>query len=653
MIGEVEVLREQARIAAARGDFTTAASTLLSAASKTHAADRDYDAVLRPLADALTRAKEPRRALTVVEMLASNNPTEWKLATNLLPVVPPADRARALAAQGHAAEAAREAEAGGWIASAAFFRERDGDWPGARALWARLASRGSRGLRGGAAMSGPPASAAASELESGESMYVRALVYFNLARCARHCDDVAQLREATVDCVRLLEEAADHFESIGQRERAFDCFQVLAQVGREGGAFEDVLEGYVNSIRILREDRLKYFALQLYDEAIGAAAEHGEPGAAATLAREAADYARSLGLDPVSRRYSLRQADLWRMSARRNLERGAPTEIAENALLASVLAFGEVGQAARVGETYAELAMLDLEPGRREHYARTAKRYAASRDEPLDMRDVPARARDAGSSASAFVPASASRTAPFNEVWRLDVLEWERGGSAAEACGEIMLDTRLPEFMRRRAMLARLTALEAEDHAGDRSPDAEALRVRLAHELGQVQLYAVLSPLEHLFAQAPLQTERRVKVAVLQAIATLFFKRSFVVVRAGLADADPTVVGQAVEAVGAFLFEHAFDPLARLVRESSNPAARGAALGAMAQMDTADAAELLLGVLEHGSHADRAVAVDALKKSTGARFTQLAREVLSTTSRASQPELHGMLAEVLAARGRG
>src|ERR1019366_7265508 len=124
-----------------------------------------------------------------------------------------------------------------------------------------------------------------------------------------------------------------------------DCFQVLAQVGREGGAFEDVLEGYVNSIRILREDRLKYFALQLYDEAIGAAA---------TLAREAADYARSLGLDPVSRRYSLRQADLWRMSARRNLERGAPTEIAENALLASVLAFGEVGQAARVGETYAE-----------------------------------------------------------------------------------------------------------------------------------------------------------------------------------------------------------------------------------------------------------------------------------------------------------
>jgi hypothetical protein len=639
VIGEIEILREQARVAASRGDFSAAASALISAASKTHAADSDYDAVLRPLADTLARANEPRRALTVVEMLASNNPTEWDLAAKLLPAVPPADRARALAAQGQTADAAREAEAGGWIASAAFYRERDGDWAAGRALWARLAARGPRG-----GPPGPGRSGGGADTESGESMYVRALVYFNLARCARHCEDATQLREATVDCVRLLEEAADHFESGGQRERAFDCFQVLAQIGRESGAFEDVLEGYVNSIRILREDHLKYFALQLYDEAIGAAAEHGEAGAAATLAREAAEYARSLGLDPASRRYSLRQADLWRLSARRSLERGAPSEIAENALLASVLAFGEIGQAARVGEAYGELATLDLEPARREHYARTAQRYATSKDEPLDVRDGTPHARDAAR--------STGRTAQFNEVWRLDVLEWERGGSAAEACGEIMLDVRLPEFMRRRAMLARLTALEAEDQANDSGPDAEASRVRLARELGQVQLYAVLSPLEHLFAQATLRTERRVKVAVLQAIATLFFKRSFVTVRAGLTDADPTVVGQAVEALGAFLFEHAFDPLARLVRESSNPAARGAALRALAQMDTADAAELLLGVLEHGSQADRTVAIDALKGSTGARFTQLAREVLSTTSRAAQPELHGVLAEVLAVRGK-
>ena len=53
-------------------------------------------------------------------------------------------------------------------------------------------------------------------------------------------------------------EPADRYETVGQRERAFDCYQVLLAIGRESGAFEHVLEGYVNLIRILREDNLRY-----------------------------------------------------------------------------------------------------------------------------------------------------------------------------------------------------------------------------------------------------------------------------------------------------------------------------------------------------------------------------------------------------------
>jgi len=652
VIGEVEVLREQARIAASRGDHATAVAALLSAATKTHAADSDYDAVLRPLAQALTQANDPRRALTVVEVLASNNPAEWELAQALLGLVPPVDRARALAAQGLMRDAAREAEAGGWIASAAFYREEDADWPSARALWARLASQGGAravvAAREGDARASPATRDSARPSighdggRGGDAMYVSALVHFNLARCARQCDDAPLLRQATIDCVRLLEEAADHFESIGLRERAFDCFQVLAQVGRESGAFEDVLEGYVNSIRILREDHLKHFALQLYDESIGAAADRGEAGAAATLAREASEYARGLGFEPVARRYALRQADLWRTSAQRHLERGAPVEIAENALLSSILAFGEVGQAARVGEVYRELAALDLEPARREHYAKTADRYARSKDEPVERPPPGSRGRRAQEIAPP------NRTTHVNEVWRVDVLEWERAGSPAEACAEIMLDRRLPEFMRRRAMLARLTALEVEGREGDRGPAAEASRVRLARELGQVQLYAILAPLEHLFAQATLANDRRMKFAVLEAIQTLFFKRSFVTVRAGLADPDPSVVGQAVAALGGFHFEQFFDPLARLVRESANPDARGAALRALAQIDTADAAELLLGILEHGAGAERQIAAEALKEAKGTRFPQLAKELLAAGGGPS--EFHTSLREVLASR---
>ena len=48
--------------------------------------------------------------------------------------------------------------------------------------------------------------------------------------------------------------------------------------------FEDVLEGFVNCIRILREDHLKYFALQYFEDALNAAKERGELSAAATLA---------------------------------------------------------------------------------------------------------------------------------------------------------------------------------------------------------------------------------------------------------------------------------------------------------------------------------------------------------------------------------
>jgi hypothetical protein len=282
---------------------------------------------------------------------------------------------------------------------------------------------------------------------------------------------------------------------------------------------------------------------------------------------------------------------------------------------------------------YEELAALDLEPTRKEHYARAAQRYAKVKDQPIET------------AAGTRAPL-ARGTAHLNEVWRADVLEWERAGSASEACADVMLDRRYPEFMRRRAMLARLTAIETEKLEGDRSPTSERLRVKLAGELAQVQLYAVLSPLEHLFTYP----ERRVKIAVLEAIETLFFKRSFATIRAGLADSDPVVVEQAVRAVGAFQLEHAFDPLARLVRESNNPAARAAALGALARIDTIESAELLLGVLEHGSSAERAVTADALKRTPGTKFRQLTRQFLAGGS-AKEPTLQGILRDILGSRG--
>ena len=569
-------------------------------------AEHDYLSVLRPLVEVLIRRNDARSALTVHWYMAFSEPDGWRRALALLPNVTAVDRARTLAATNDMAGAAREMENAGLVAAAAIYREKADDWRGARALWSRL----------GQVASG------------GADAYNAALVQFNLARCAKKCGDARQAREANVAAVRLLEEAADYFESVGQRERAFDCFQVLVQIGRESGMFEDVLEGFVNCIRILREDHLKYFALQYFEDALTAAKERGELSAAATLAREAADYARALGMASASAHYVVMQAELWRDVARQHLERGAPVEIAENALLAGILAFGEVGHYARVGGLYKELAQMDLEEARRKHYARAAKRYEGVRDEPIDTAPLPSHLRQDNQ---------------FPDVWHVDLIEWEQQGSAAEACADVLLDRRWPDLIRRKAMLARLTAFAVEGRPDDASGPATNARVRLADQLAQLQLYAVLSPLEKLF-QRP---ERPVKVAVLAAMQQLFFKRSFVTVRAGLRDPDPAVVDQAAKAVESLYFQHAFDPLSRIVRESPQAPVRASALRALARVDTMEAAEFLLGVLEHGAPADRTAALEGLKRSRGARFIELARSAMHATT----PEVQSVLRDVLRARG--
>jgi hypothetical protein len=605
MFDDLHVLRERARIAAARGDLEGAAAALWTAAGQTHAEESEYRQVLRQLEDVLVRRGDARGALTVVAYVASSDPSAWARAQPLMSLVPPVDRAIVTAARGHLADAAREMEDAGRIAAAAIHRERAGEWAAASALWSRLVH--GRGL--------------------GDT-YVEALVRFNLARCARRCEDATGAREATVACVRLLEEAADHFEAAGQRERAFDCFQVLVQVGRETGTFEDVLEGSVNCIRILREDHLRQFALDYFDGSIAAALERGEMSAAATFAREAAEYARGLGLASTSADFAVRQAELWRAAAKQHAERGAHAEVVAHALLAAILAFAGVGQYARVGQLYRELAQLDLGGPRREHYAHAARRYAQVADEPLDATPRTRRAR----------PDTAQ-----SEVWHADVIEWEQRGSAAEVCADVMLDKRGLELIRRRAMLARLAALEIDDRPADANPSLAHARLRLADQLAQLQHYAVLSPLEAMFAQR----DRRLKIAVLEALQTLFYKRTFVTLRAALRDPDPLIVQRAAKTLEALHFEHAFDPLSRIFRESASPIARASALQALARIDSREAAELLMGVIEHGASSDRAAALSAVQAVPARQFIELARASLPS---AAEP-LRSALRELLVAHG--
>ena len=605
-------LVQQAQAAAQAHQWPQAASLLLQAAGQTSAREQDYVVALGELRKVLVQQRLGRAALTV----------DWYLGdaqrqSQLLAQVPLGDQARTLQAWGeleedpararqHFLKAAELYEQAGLVAQCAIARERAEDWASARALWSRL----------GQVLAGRPA-----------EQYAEGLARFNLSRCCQKLGDASAAHAAVVASVHLLEQAADGYERSAQRERAFDCYQVLIAIGRHSQQFEHVLEGFVNVSRILREDHLRYYAIQSNEEAIDAAREAGELTAGATLAQELASYAETQGLVSVANYGARLRAQLWQDVARQAIERGAPAELAENALLAAIVTLARQGQFQTVGTLYASLATLDLEPARQQHYARASTRYRDVSDVRLDAAPLPAHLR---------------QETPYPEVWHVDLVEWEQAGNAAAACGDVVLDRKgYSEITRRRALLARLAALDGDAAEGRIPPDATLSG--LADLLGRVELYAILSPLESLFRSpsAP------VRLAVMRAMERLMFKRSFVTVRQGLADPDRSVRAQACKAVEALRFPHAFDPLGRIYREAAAPEARAAALRAIARIDTAEAGELLLGVFQHEAELEREAALEALKKARGAAFLELARRSWSTLS----PEVQTTIRQVFQARG--
>ena len=587
--GDFEQLCARARTVA-RSQPDQAIELLLSALQHTHGREESYVGATQMLARLLAEQGQSRMALSV--SWYGGSPDDQR---RLLDDVPAIDRARTWAswasaddhrAADHYRRAALELEREGVLARAAVYHEQAQDFDAARTLWARLAQL----------------------LEGREAeAYAAGLALFNQARTSHALDDHAARRDATVAAVHRLEEAADRFEAIGQRERAFDCYHVLVAIGRLGGEFEHVLEGSVNAIRILTEDNLRHHALRLYEHAIRLAEEAREFAAAATLAREMTEHARQQGMGRLAKQCSVRQTSLWHRVARDNTERGGPPQLSENACLAALLAAAEGEQYHRVGELFLELAQLDIESARQQHYARAALRYHNAEDARLDAASAGERLGD--------------HVAP-PDVWHVDLLEWEAKGSAAEACADVLLDPagQNDRITRRSALLARLAALAADSAPEPQRNEAGTV---VAGYLAPVGLYELLSPLETLAAsELP-----SVRLAAIRALSKYFYKRTFVTLEQALSDPVEQVVSEAAAAVERLRFDHAFDPLARIYRTSASAKARGAALKALARIDVAEAVEVVLGVLDHGGPEERQVALEALRAGRGEQFLNMARAV--------------------------
>jgi hypothetical protein len=492
------------------------------------------------------------RAAATIELFLGRIDAAWRLSTNT-----PTDLARCAVAAGRRKEAAQQFQAAGWLGHAAIQLEDDGDDRAARILWDRLAE----------------------DVRLRDDLYTKGLVRFNLGQACKRLGDNDASRRATIQAMHLLEAAADGFETQGLRERAFDCYQVLLTLGRKG-AFENLAEGYLNCIRILAEDNLKYYVLQYYEDFQELAVAEGELHAAATLYREAAEFARRHNL-PYERSYRMSAAGTHAAAAQKTLTEGGSVELAENSFAAAIEAFNELGAYSRVRDIYGALSQLPLGDKRQRRYQRLTQRLAQVPDEPGQIVKFPDYLR--------------META-YPEIWRLDVIEWEQGGDAAETMAEVLQDPKWPDFTRRRALLCRLRQLGAAEPVLSSNT-----LVSLAHELGRVEIYASLSPLEAMYDHE----DGRVREAALRAVRQLFFKRSFILVMRGLDDEDEEVKKQALAAVAALHFSHAFDPLARIYRESSNITVRRTALESIGKIQSVDAAELLIDVLRHGDKEER------------------------------------------------
>jgi hypothetical protein len=494
----------------------------------------------------------------------------------VLSVRHPKDLARAALARRDPASAARYFERAGWLGHAAIELEECGDDRSARILWERLSA----------------------DPRLRTDPYTHGLVRFDLSRACERLGDKDAARKAMIESMHLLEAAADGFEARGRRERAFDCYQVLVSLGREHGAYENLAEGYLNCIRILKDDNLRYYALQFYEDFQQLSLERGELHAAATLYREAADYCRRHGLS-YERYHRVRAAETLVAAANRILREDGPAELVENAFAAAVDAFLDVGSYSRARRIYHRLAELPRGEAQKRRYLRLDELLDGAADEPIDSGPLPTYLR----SDTAYPP-----------VWRLDVIEWEQAGDPAETMASVVADTRWPEHIRRRALLARLHQLAITDRPA-RPEDLATLAELLAH----VEVYAVLAPLEALAGH----TDARVRAAVMRAMRRLFFKRTFVTVEAGLVDPEPIVRREALDAMKALHFGHALDPLARIYQQSPDREVRKAALTSIGKIPSKEATELLVEVLRVGEPDERQLATWSLVRSDDPDATAL------------------------------
>ncbi len=582
---------------------------------QTHVINYEYDDWLRRLGEIYRHLGRAREAAFVYHYLHYFDMARAQLAGD--PRGEPANgavndvsalRARLAEIEKKWSDAAQLYLQAGLRVHAAVAFEKAKQYPEAVAAWkALLHHPGLAGLAGSSGSSGSAGNGAgphSGHTGAGSRAYEAALVHFNYGLAAVRLDPAsAEARRALIESQRKLEQVADDFEQTGELERAFDCFQILLKLGKESAQFENLAEGYVNCIRVLRDDNLKFYVLQYYEDFIKLALERGELHAAATLYQEAAAFAARAGL-PYDRHYQHKSALTWMKCADKFVETGVPVQMVENALLAAASQHSAVGDYPAVRECFDKLAGLELPERAKKRFTTIAQRYRGLAAPPVELPGLPDYLKQQHA---------------YADIWFVDLLEWEMDGDPHAVAASIVGDLRYPNGIRRRALVVLLTLADAAARRAQAEPET---LVHVAELLGELQSYAALSPLEKLFASGDAVIRR----AAVRALRYLYFKRSFVIVRKALADPDAQVREAALVAIAGLHFPHAFNPLARIYRETSDPRVRAAALQSIGKIQTVEAGEFLVMVLRQETGGLREAAYAALTQMDNADVIPILRQ---------------------------
>lgn len=428
---------------------------------------------------------------------------------------------------------------------------------------------------------------------------------------------------------QLLEEVADEHESAGRRAQALDCYRVLAQLGQQRGSVENLAEGYLGMLRIVRGERLVEAAMRCYDEFLAHAERFGEHELCAEQCKEAAQFLARCGHRQRAIRYEERAARALMLVASGRLQAGA-VRLAEHALLSAAELLSSGSSPTLLRDVLTQLAALVPDPIQRARYQRLAQAVPVPSRLPV---------------AQAVSPSGPTVGPVAEPVWSWDLLAWESAASPTAVCLRLLLDPSRPELTRRHALLALLYVEES-----DTDSLSIELRQRLGKSLGSLRAYDAVAPLVRLYRESLVRPdsldEQSLRAQIVDAMPRLPFSSSLALVVSALSDPADAVRLQARGALSRLGTAELLSTLGQLFAESHELPVQLALLSALSKVADPRAVERLLQVFVSQPDPLRREARRGLLALRDGSLRPLYARALLTVPPDREPDLRVLIAEL-------